>query len=285
MTRSKDVLNQFAKLAAEAFLSRNKTPLNTSLTKIAKEESLEPHQIEYVASQANHSVWERTYGIDKKASYDFPIADPNVVINDLQIKPKGVIKEAGLDYLSGPSSTGFQEKTASIDLGTVDKTASQKRDLKRLLENRMEKISSAKEEFERQMYVLDLKYGESEKIFVKEARQMIMETPFEDRGAGMNKIAEFVRSASEDNEKLAQTLMKKLSAVLVGQGIVKKADLRAPEEYIDMKMPAKIVNGRHALYITIKTLKDIRQEYDPLHRAYEIVDSSLPELKEKIRAL
>lgn len=285
MNRSKEVLNTFAKLAAESFLSK-KTPLNTSLTKIAKEEGLEPHQIEYVAAQSNHAVWERLYGMDKKASYDFVVADPNAVINNLQVKPKGIIKEASLDYLSGPTGgSGFLEKTASIELDSVEKTAAKKREFKKTLQNRMEKMCSAKEELDRQMYVLDLKYAEYEKNFIKEARTMIMEQPFTDRGTAMIKIAEFVRSASEDNEALAKGLMKKLAAVLKGQGLIKVADLKAPEEYIDMKMPAKIVNGRHALYITIKTLKDIRQEYDPLFRGAEIVDSSLPELKEKIRAL
>jgi hypothetical protein len=280
--RSKEVLNNLAKLAAEAYLSK-KTPLNTSLTKTAKEEGLEPHQIEYVAAQANHTVWERLYGMDKKASYDFPVADPNAVIKELQVKPKGVIKEAGLDYLSGPG--GYTEKTASFELSSIDKTSAEKRELKKTLQQRFDKMASAKEDLEGQMFMLKLKFGEVEKTFMKEARALIMEQPFTDRGAAMMKIAEFVRSASEDNEALARALMLKLSAVIVGQGLIKKADLKAPEEYIDMKMPAKIVNGRHALYITIKTLKDIRQEYDPLHRGAEIVDSSLPELREKIRAL
>ena len=239
-----------------------------------------------MASQANHAVWERLYGMNKKASYDFPVADPNVVVNSLQIKPKGIIKEASLDYLGGPSNTnGFMEKFATINLDSVEKTAAKKRELKKTLQHRMDKMASAKEDLEGKMYILDLKYSESEKRFIKEARTLIMEQPFEDRGAAMVKIAEFVRSAADDNEKLAKDLMKKLAAVIKGQGLIKVADLKAPEEYISMAMPAKIVNGRHALYITIKTLKDNRQEYDPLYRGAEIVDSSLPELKETIRAL
>jgi uncharacterized membrane protein len=275
-----------AKIAAESFLTK-KIALNASLTKIAKEESLEPHQVEYVASQANHAVWERLYGgLNKKASYDFPVADPNVVISDLQIKPKAIIKEASLDYLAAPTgSTGFIEKHASINLDSIDKTAAQKRQLKKEMQARMEKMSSAKEELERKMYVITLKSGELETVFVKEARTMVMQAPFADRGEAMTKIAEFVRSASESDLDLAKGLMKKLSAVLAGQGLIKQADLKAPEEYISENMPAKIVNGRHALYITIKTLRDLRKEYDPLHRGHEIVDSSLPELKEKIREL
>lgn len=284
MVRSKDVLQQFAKIAAESFLTK-KTPLNASLEKIAKEEALEPHQIELVASAANHNVWERLYGMDKKASYDFDVADPHAVIEKLQVKPT-ITKTASLDYMSPPSrSNGFVEKTASFSFDSIEKTAAQKRELKGRLQTRLEKMSQAKEDLERQMFEVRTKYEKQELDFVKQARTLIMEQPFTDRGAAMDKIAEFVRSASEENADLAKHLMKKLSAVLVGQGLVKKADLKAPEEYIDRKMPAQIVNGRHALYITIKTLKDLRQEYDPLTRGYEIVDSSLPELREKIRAL
>lgn len=284
MAFSKEVLNDFAKIAAEGFL-KHKTPLNTSLKKIAKDESLEPHQIEYVAATANHNVWEKLYGMDKKASYDFDVADPSRVISDLQVKPK-MVKQSSLDYLTAPSGgNGFTEKTASINLDSVDKTAAQKRLLKKQLQERMEKCSVAKEELERQMFVLNTKATELETRFVKEARALVMEQPFTERGDAMVKIADFVRSACDTDMDLAKGLMRKLSAVIAGQGLIKKADLKAPEEYIASKLPAKIVNGRHALYITIKTLRDVRQEYDPLHRGYEIVDSSLPEIKEKIRGL
>ena len=283
MQHSKEVLNQFAKLAAESYLTK-KTSLNTSLSKIAKSESLEPHQIEYVAATANHAVWERLHGMDKKASYDFPLADPAAVLKDLQIKPV-IVKQASEDYLSSPSDFGgFAEKTASFELDSLDKIAAKKRKLKKELQNRFEKCSVAKDELSRQMTVLHSRYELAERDFVKQARNMVMEEPFEERGQVMCKMAEFVHSACGEAE-LARGLMKKLAHVMRGQGLIKTADLKAPEEYISETMPAKIVNGRHSLYITIQTLKNIRQEYDPLHRAHEIVDSSLPEIKEKIRGL
>lgn len=300
MHLSKDVLNSFAKLAADSYLTK-KTPLNTTLTKIAKDESLEPHQVEYVAATANHAVWEKLHGMDKKASYDFPLADSETIIGKLQTKPKAVIKEASLDYLSSPKmqkvasvgSLNTPDATKTIQLDSLDKIAANKRALKKELQNRFEKCSMAKEEISRKMTVLHSTYELTERDFVKQARTMIMETPFTERGAAMVKVAEFVASAcgqlnqplSADEILLAQGLMKKLSTVVQKQGLVKTADLKAPEEYIDMKMPAKIINGRHALYITIQTIKNIRKEYEPLSRGYEIVDSSLPELKEKIRGL
>ena len=282
MNRSKEVLNQFAKLASESFLTK-KTPLNTSLKKLAKEEALEPHQIEYVASTANHNVWERLYGMDKKASYDFPVADAAAVITELQVKPKAIIKQASLDYLGAPNSD-MMEKSASIQLSSIDKTASSQRNLKLRLEDRMQKMSKAQEEMSEQMIVLRSRYEQTEKQFLKEARNLVLDQPFSDRGQAMVTVAEFVKSAAE-NDKLAKDLMKKLSHIMGSQGFIKQADLKAPEEYISETLPAKIVNGRHALYITIKTLKEIHDQYSNFARGHEIVDSSLPELKEKIRAL
>lgn len=281
--KSKETLNGLAKTAAQNYLSK-KTPLNTSLKKLAKDEALEPHQVEYIAATANHAVWEQLYNKDKKASYDFPLADPSSVIQDLQIKTQPVIKEAAFDYLSGPQgSSGFVEKQASYG-GEEDQEITRRR-LKHELQVRFEKLSAAKSEFEAKKFELELKNHKAEVDFVKEARALVIQEPFSERGQAVETVGNFVKSACSDNTDLAKKLMLKLSHVLKKQGLIKEADLKAPEEYINDKIPAKIVNGRHALYITIQTLKDIEQEYGPACRGWEIVDSSLPELREKIRAL
>jgi hypothetical protein len=66
---------------------------------------------------------------------------------------------------------------------------------------------------------------------------------------------------------------------------VKAADLKAPEEYISKNLPVRVVNGRHPLYVQIDTLTDKWSELEQIRRGREIVDSSLPQLKEKIRGL
>jgi hypothetical protein len=66
---------------------------------------------------------------------------------------------------------------------------------------------------------------------------------------------------------------------------VKEADLKAPEELISKNSPARIINGRHALYLTIKTLYDQYDLHNTLGHKHEIVDSSLPVIREKIREL
>lgn len=286
--RDKETLNTFAKLAADEYLGQNKTPLNTTLKKIASQESLTPFQIEYVAAETNKSVWAKLFSMDKQASYDFPLADAKDILKDLQVKQTpSEVKGADLDYLSPPVST----KVASFDpfeaMGIVEdnlvKSASAKKEVKRQLQVRLEKVAAAKEELERQLYVANTKIEELELNFVKTARAMILEYPFEERGAAMDKIAEFLRGCGKTEQ--SQLLIKKLAHVMKRQGLVKEADLKAPEQYISDKLPCRIVNGRHSLYLTVKTIMDQYDWRDTLHNRYEIVDSSLPTIREKIREL
>lgn len=288
MYRDKQVLNTFAKLAADEFLGKNKAALNDTLKKIASQESLTPHQIEYVAGEANRSAWAQLFALDKMAAYNFPLADAKKVIDDLQIKPEGMnMNEADLDYLSPPITT----KVANFDplkaMGfvqeNIEKSASAKKEVKYLLQNRMEKLALVKENLEDAITGKLSVIEQTEVKFVKEARTMVLETPFEERGGAVGAIAEFLRGC--DRPDYCRTLMGKFSHVLKRQGLVKEADLKAPEEYISDKLPARIINGRHALFVTIKTLFNHYDDLRDLKSRYEIVDSSLPIVKEKIREL
>jgi hypothetical protein len=286
MYRDKGVLNTFAKLASDEYLSHG-VNLNEALKKIAKDEALTPDQIEYVAGAANQSTWAHLFAQDKKASYDFPLAKSAEVIQDLQLKPVAtVINDADLDFMSAPKST----KTASFDpmaaMGfleeSMDKTA-EKKELKRILSVRLEKMAALKERLNDDYIMACGAIGDLEEKFVKVARQMIITEEDCDKPAAMEKIAEFVANSGDHN--LGRDLLKKLSHVLVRQGIMKQADLKAPAQYISDQTPARHVNGTHALYVTIKTLFEKKDYASNILNRYEIVDSSLPMVQEKIRAL
>jgi hypothetical protein len=288
--RSKDVLNVLAKLAADGYL-KSQTPLNEGVAKIAEQESLTPAQVEYVAAESNKSVWRRLFSMDKEASYDFPLADSAEIISKLQVehKPK-TVKEIDLDYLSPPINTKLAEFNPMKAMGFKDevfeKQASTlaRKELKHELQARYEKLAFAKEE----LYRLDLetstKIENLEVQFVKTARALVLEESFEDRGMAFEKIAEFLRGC-EGKMEYKLGLMKKLAHVAVKQGIVKEADLKAPEQYISDKLPARIINGNHSLYITIKTLFDNYDYHNGIREKSLIVDGSLPVVKEKIREL
>jgi hypothetical protein len=286
--RDKETLNTFAKLAADEYLGQNKTPLNATLKKIASQESLTPFQIEYVAAESNKAVWGKLFSMDKQASYDFPLASSQEILKDLQVvQAPNEIKAVDLDYLSPPVST----KVATFDpfkaMGfleeNIEKSAAARKEVKRQLKYRLEKVSAAKEELERQLYVANSRIEDLELQFVKMSRSLVLEYPFETRKDAMEKIAEFLRGCEKPAQ--ARSLIQKLAHVLKRQGLVKEADLKAPEQYISEKLPCRVINGRHQLYLTVKTIMDQYDWRDTLHNRYEIVDSSLPAIKEKIREL
>jgi hypothetical protein len=284
--KSKDVLNSLAKTAADQFL-KNQLSLNSSLKKMASSEGLEPHQVEYVAGEANKLVWANNYKLDKKAAYDFPIADPKSIVSDLQVKPVEKVAEANLDYMLPPSS---QMKVASdrVVCGVFESDATKdddRKSLRKTLNYRYEKLAQAMKDTNADMIAIQSGIENLETKFVKEARQMIMQTPFTDRAEAMEKIAEFVRSANQAHIGRGRELMKKLAAKIVRDGLIKQADLRAPEEYIAEGLPARIVNGNHVLYITIDTINQRQREWDDLNRSFIICDDTLPKLRETIRGL
>lgn len=290
--KDKTVLNHLAKLAADTYMRNQKaSTLQSELTKIAKQEGVLPIQIEYLTSAANQEVWKQLYGMNKQASYAFHPVDPAAVLGSLQKASPHVVKKASEDYLS-PPKPGLTKTAATAKADVVgvikvgyDAEAAGRRQLRRDLQERLEKVSAARDEFDRKLYVLDSDIESTEAAFVKSARTLIIEAPFLEREFAMDKIAEFVRSAAPKRGKRTARLMAKLSDAVAASGLIKKAALKAPEAYISEKLPARVVNGNHVLYILIEGLAKKWDERDIQSQGREICDSTLPSLKEKIRAL
>lgn len=283
--KSKEVLNSMAKTAADAYLKKG-TALNESLKKTASQEGLATHHVEYIAAEANKMVWAHNYKLDKKAAYDFPLADPKSIVDASQVKEVEKVATAGLDYALPPSSG--MSKTASDGqvYGTfhnAENDSVSRRQLKQDLQNRYEKIAAAKDDMEVRILTKQATIDRLKTKFIKEARVLIMETPFTDRADAMDKIAEFVRGAGEI--ELGRELMRKLASKISRDGLIKEADMKAPEEYISETLPARIINGNHSLYITIDTIVKNQCQVLGMQKDFIIADHTLPQLKEKIRGL
>lgn len=287
MHKSKDVLNDLAKLASSAYLGKEKVGLNASLKKIAKSEGLNSHQIEYICSEANKQVWAKNFTLDKTAAYDFPLASPKEVIDALQVKEPQKISLASMDYSLPPSAL---DKTASADgieyygeFKTDTTKDDERRQLKKDLQSRYEKMAAAREDIAMKIHITKTASENAERAFIKEARQLIIQTPFSERASAIAQIGEFLSSAG--HEKVGVELMGQLIENVAKAGLIKKADMKAPQEYISKSMAARTINGNHSLYITLNTIIEQRKDNDLYGRTYEIVDSRLPALKEKIREL
>lgn len=290
MTKSKDVLLNLAKIASSAYFGKNKVPLQDSLQKIAQAEELTTDQIMYVTAEANKDVWSQLFKLDKTASYSFQPVDPKSLISDLQVKEAAAVSAQSLDYLSAP---GHKKEAAADGMsfegyfsrGDAVDDANTRTELRQALNHKIEKMAFAKDQLETDLIILRSQASKLETDIIKEAHQMIIREDFGQRGQVLDTVAEFMRGACEGNLALGQRLMSKLSFVLKRQGLIKEADMKAPEEYISETLPARIVNGNHSLYITIDLLAKKEREISDVNRQWLIVDSSLPELKEKVREL
>jgi hypothetical protein len=284
--KSKEVLNTIAKTAADAYIKKGST-MTEYLKKTASQEGLEPHQVEYVAGEANKMVWSHNYNKhDKQAAYDFPLANPNEIIQSAQKKPVEKVAEASLDYMLPPTARHTKMASDAQVYGEFKSEVTsqdERRALKHQLQSRYEKLAQAKESTSAEILMAESRIDFLEKKFVKEARVFIMETPFSDRPQAMDKIAEFIRSTGHFEQ--GRNLIAKLAHKIVRDGLVKEADMKAPEAYISETLPARIINGNHSLYITIDTIVKQHDELSNMRRNFTIVDDTLPVLKEKIRGL
>jgi len=294
MHKTRETLKLLSKRAAEAFLtSGGKSTLKAELKKVASSERLAPVQIPVLTGEANGIVWKGLYDLDKKASYSFVPVNPDEVVGELQAVAPVLCKQASEDYMAPPEGSRAMKKQASdtwtafLPTNGHQKLASDKRLLKHELTNRLEKTAAASERLSDKQIEITSQIEALEIKFIKEARQMLIEMPFTDRGEGLKKIAEFVRSAVSDPKRKNKTalLIAKIAHVLTVQGLYKFAEQQAPESLINYDIPAKIVNGNHALYITINTLGGKWDEEEHLRTHRGIVDATLPQLKEKIRGL
>ncbi len=290
MSKSKDVLQNLAKIASSAYFGKNKVPLQESLQKIAQAEELTTDQVMYVTAEANKDVWAQLFKLNKEASYNFKPVDPKSLIKELQVKEASAVSAQSLDYLSAPG----HKKEAAADGASIEgyfsrgddvDNASKRAELKHALNYKIEKMAFAKDQLETDLIILRSQAAKLEADVIKEAHQMVIREDYGMRGQALETVAEFMRGACENNVELGQRLMSKLSFVLKRQGLVKEADLKAPAEYISETLPARIVNGNHSLYITIDLLAKKEREISDVNRQWLIVDNSLPELKEKIREL
>lgn len=287
MIKSKDELKGFSKMAAAAFVEKQ-VPLNSTLEKIAREESLNPDQLRFVTQEANKESWARLFKINKEAAYDFTLGDSEIVLSKLQDNfAPAAVHDIDLDYNSEPVSV----KTAAVEdphsFFGVEKTASAgrtKKEVVRDLTKKLEKLSHAKSELDL-IFLQNNTAAEGQEIeIIKSMKNELLGMPWKERAPGFMKFAAAACRARPGERTLNR--LNRIRHVLEKQSVMEKtASLEAPEEYISKNMPATIVNGNHELIIRIKTL----MEYDDkAHEAFQrrsLVDDMLPKIQEAIREL
>lgn len=291
---SMETFREWAGSVANQYLTGQGTP-TSGVAKIAQMEDLTPSQIELLSAETNkliHTQKHASAKADKYFAADFPHADARAVISQLQATDHVKVAAVAPDPSFGD---GYQDEFAmfGIDRPTIDKTASVKRELKVAAE----KVAMVDAKSQDRVILAKYAAESSETKFIKTARQVVLSgSNSVERMSILGTIDHLVKTAKME---FAKTALAKLAYVLGKEGLLypqhadgafnyfmsKEADVKAPEELISGWMQARVINGSHPLYITLKTFRDCEQSLRECTDRHSIIADKLHITRQRIRAL
>jgi len=249
-----ELAKEFAKQAASAYLGQLSTPLNTTISKIASIEKLNPDQVYIVCQEANKIVNNEMFKTAEDNYTDFELADAASILNDLDGSEKTASANLDEDYNLDPHETNvsFNDFSFSKTAGHAGLADNSRRDR----QSAIEKLAMAKQRLEDDIIQYNSELKDLENKFVKVARNQLLPYGLKQRRGAFPYIAHFCKEAGLSNSRTDQ-LMSYLDAVMVQQGLIEKtADLKADPSLISDKLNARVVNGTHPLYLIVKTIKE-----------------------------
>lgn len=261
-----EILGEYAKQAAYAYLGNDQTPLNDSIKKIAFVEKLEPEQISVVCQEANKLVHTELFKTAEDKYTVFTIAKPEEIIPSLEGETKVASFEVS-DYDNPPSSHGSKDFSVCKNIGHsgFQKTAMQEK------KATVMKLGMKLEELRDSFYQVNTKLEKLENDFVKISRNMLLPYRIDQRRAQYPSISSFCTSAGM-NIKTAERLIDLLDQVMVKQGLLEKnSSSKADPNLISENLNVRIVNGDHPLYIVVKTIPEVEDKKKLHQERYNLI--------------
>lgn len=285
--------NEWSSQIASSYFNCGMTPTE-SLAKIAQQEDLTPHHIELLAGEANKEIHKHKYAAakDKYHAANFPLADAKSVITSLQAHggsekiakryPEPVVDVKPVDVF----------EMFGVKQEPLNKTASVKHNLKVASEKAKLLSQKCKDNAILAKFAADA----AEEKFIKQAKQMVSQAANQEaRIQVLSSLDEFVKSSGirEGMEMLA-----KLAYVIGREGLItpkqtraafnhfmKNASAEAPQQLVSEWLPARVINGDHPLYVTLKTFKSNKDKATGSSDRGGLVDDKLQLIEQKVRAL
>lgn len=283
---------EWASSIASAYLNSGVDP-TMSLCKLARVEELTPPQIATVAGEANKLIHQHKYASakDKYMAADFPHADARTALGQLQggsVKVAAQIPEPVLRQ----NQSWDEYAVWGVERPTQVKTAELKHEFKAATL----RAEMVRDHLNDRQIMSKLAADNAEQAFIKTARQyVIQDSNSATRMKTLGGLDHFAKCANMD----AKPQLAKLAYVLGREGLLtpahaktamaffmsKVADCKAPQELISEWLPARVVNGNHPLFITLKTFHENRARMNGDRGASSIVDDKLHILRQRVRAL
>lgn len=294
---SMEHFREWAGQIASGYLNSNVAPTE-SLVKIAQIEELTPSQIETLAGESNKLIHQLKFGSAKEKYFaaDFPLADAKIACSRLQARGEGAV-EVDMPMPKVAQDNKFDAmlyKAFGVEPeAPMDKTASVRHELKTAA-IRGELVSQKCAD---DAYMKKVAMEGAERTFIKTARQHVIGADCSlDRMKRlgdvdhMAKQANLIECSRKPLEKLAyalgrEGLLEPKHAKLAMEYFAKEGGEEAPKELISDFLSARVVNGTHPLYITLKTFNDCSSALDLSRERYQLVDDKLRVVAQKIRSL
>lgn len=290
---SMDTIREWSGSIANSYLNAG-TPPTESLMKLAHTEDLPPHHIELLAGEINKLIHTAKFAnaSDKYFAADFPHADARQVISSLQASGSVKVAARAPDPVftdNGPSA----DEMFGVEVKPMDKTA----ELRSELGGAHEKLALLKNKADDALLLAKYATRGAEVAFIKQARQLCLGADnASERLQALGLIGHMVKTAKVDE---ARPALAKLAALLGEEGLLlpgqsskavdfflkKEADAKAPTELISGWMQAKVINGNHPLYISLKTFRDCTQRERECSERRNLLDDKLNVVRERVRAL
>jgi len=254
-----DQLESFAKIAAKRYLEEG-TPLNDTITKIAKENELNAHQIERVCEMANitthKGLWAKTAAKEKIA---FPLANSKVVLASCGCgEAAAPTAPMDADYAGPPSAIPRPGPSLATMMG-VDPSAVHNglegpNERQRIIVV-LQKKAAAHQNLKDKLSITAMELETLEKRAFELVKQTVL------GGATMRDVV--VAATIAGHAKLAAELLPKFEERLIADThgdvrtrLVKHAIAKVTDDLISENLGSTtVINGAHPVLVSLDTIQ------------------------------
>lgn len=277
---------EWGHLASKEFLESG-ISMNSTISKLADENDLLPHQIQRVCELANHRTYAELFKSAKDKTFQFEMADPDAVARALDV---GVTEKLGSEYLSAPRSSGAVDVKRIFGLSEISNAPEVEEKIKQAAAG-LEAIGAAQEELKSRLVDLDHKLEAEAENLYKLAKQLVID------GTELRTIWDAARQLPE-GEKLAADFGR-ISLRMGREGLLGaklqymlKQSEAVSEELISKQLASlakptgiEVVNGRHPIMVSLNTLADYRAQRDRTLKAVQNLAGSMVAVRSRMDEL
>lgn len=277
-------LNMWAKTASKRFIDEN-IPLNETISKFAEENGLNRNFVERLCEMANMYTHNEMLPNDpeKRASFGFPLADSACIAGKLSSAPRPAVKIIS-DYAGPPSGLPGGGPTMAEMFG-VSKSKPhcgfETPDKKRIIimiEKKAALKRRAKDYMFKEAMLSETKEKETQEL-IKTA--VMKGAKLED----IHKVACYAGVGDVTEDLLPKTAKLLNKHFLISNEELEKVAFKAPEELIDRSVPVRVINGRNAILVSLRDLKEHRDNIVRAKKDLMGLDQEVEILHQKIKEL